>query len=42
MTLQCAYREEGYRVWSDYLVNGKVGKSPVDIDALPSGKHRLV
>jgi hypothetical protein len=28
--------------WMDYQVNGKVVKSPVDIDALPPGKYRLV
>jgi hypothetical protein len=38
MTLQ---RCEG-RDWVDYLVDGEVVKSPVDIDALPPGKYRLV
>jgi hypothetical protein len=28
--------------WVDYKVDGKVVKSPVDIDALPSGKYQLV
>jgi hypothetical protein len=28
--------------WMDYKVDGKLLKSPVDIDALPSGKYRLV
>jgi hypothetical protein len=30
------------REWVDYKVDGKVVKSPVDIDALPSGRYRLV
>ena len=30
------------RVWVDYLVDGEVVKSPVDIEALPPGKYRLV
>jgi hypothetical protein len=38
MTLQ---RREG-RMWVDYKVDGKVVKSPVDIDKLPSGVYRLV
>ena len=38
MTLQ---RWEG-REWVDYLVDGEVVKSPVDISALPWGKYRLV
>ena len=29
-------------VWRDYKVDGKVVKSPVDIDAVPAGKYRLV
>jgi hypothetical protein len=37
MTLQ---RREGK--WVNYKVDGKVVKSPVDIDALPPGKYRLV
>jgi hypothetical protein len=28
--------------WVDYKVDGKVVKSPADIDALPSGRDRLV
>jgi hypothetical protein len=32
----------GYLVWHDYKLDGKVIKSPVDIDALPAGKYRLV
>jgi hypothetical protein len=28
--------------WVDYKVDGKVVKSPVDIDALPPGRYRLV
>jgi hypothetical protein len=27
--------------WVDYKVDGKVVKSPVDIDALPAGRYRL-
>jgi hypothetical protein len=27
--------------WVDYKADGKVVKSPVDIDALPSGRYRL-
>jgi hypothetical protein len=28
--------------WVNYKVDGKVVKSPVDIDALPFGRYRLV
>lgn len=28
--------------WVDYKVDGEVVKSPVDIDALPAGRYRLV
>jgi hypothetical protein len=34
-------RLEG-REWVDYIVDGEIVKSPVDIDALPAGKYRLV
>ncbi len=27
--------------WVEYKVDGKVVKSPVDIDALPTGRYRL-
>jgi hypothetical protein len=37
MTLQ---RLDG-KEWVDYKVDGKVIKSPVDIDALPAGRCRL-
>jgi hypothetical protein len=37
MTLQREYRD-----WVNYKVDGKVVKSPVDIDALPAGRYRLV
>jgi hypothetical protein len=37
MTLQ---RRE--RKWVNYKVDGKTVKSPVDIDALPLGRYRLV
>jgi hypothetical protein len=39
MPLQREYRERGRLVWRDYLVDGKVIKSPVDIDALPAGRY---
>jgi len=42
MILQREYREGGYRVWRDYLVDGEVVKSPIDIEILPWGKYRLV
>jgi hypothetical protein len=42
MTLQREYREGRYLVWRDYQVDGETVKSPVDIDALPSGRYRLV
>jgi hypothetical protein len=38
MTLQ---RWDG-REWMNYEMDGKVVKSPVDIDALPAGRYRLV
>jgi hypothetical protein len=38
MTLQ--RRED--REWVNHKVNRKVVKSPVDIDALPAGRYRLV
>jgi len=41
MTLQREYREGGSRVWRDYLVDGEVVKSPVDINTLPFGRYRL-
>ena len=42
MILQREYREGGSRIWRDYKVDGKVVKSPVDIEKLPAGKYRLV
>jgi hypothetical protein len=42
MTLQREYRDGRYLVWRDYRVDGETVKSPVDIDALPSGRYRLV
>ncbi len=39
MTLQRRDREQDYFVWRDYLVDGKVVKSPVDIDSLPAGRY---
>jgi hypothetical protein len=42
MTLQREYREGQYLVWRDYQVDGETVKSPVDIDALPAGRYRLV
>ena len=41
MTLQPKYREHGKLVWRDVVIDGKVVKSPVDIDALPFGVYRL-
>jgi hypothetical protein len=38
MTLQ---RQDG-NDWVDYKVDGKLVKSPVDIDTLPAGRYRLV
>ena len=38
MTLQCLDRA----IWRDYLVDGEPVLSPVDIEALPPGKYRLV
>jgi hypothetical protein len=42
MTLQREYRNGRYLVWRDYEVDGGTVKSPVDIDALPAGRYRLV
>jgi hypothetical protein len=42
MTLQREYREGKYLVWRDHKVDGEMIKSPVDIDALPPGRYRLV
>jgi hypothetical protein len=28
--------------WMDYKVDGKLVKSPVDIDTLPAGVYRLI
>ena len=42
MTLQYRDAKNGQIVWRDYTVDGETVKSPVDIDALPSGKYRLV
>jgi hypothetical protein len=38
MTLQ---RRDG-TYWVNYKVDGKVVKSPVDLESLPAGKYRLV
>ena len=35
-------RRESSQDWKDYLKDGEVVKSPVDIDALPAGHYRLV
>jgi hypothetical protein len=37
MTLQRLDRE-----WVKYKVDGEIVQSPVDIDALPAGRYRLV
>ena len=42
MTLQYRNVERGQIVWRDYTVDGEVVKSPVDIDALPAAKYRLM
>jgi hypothetical protein len=42
MTLQREYRDGRQLVWRDYQMDGEAVKSPVDIDALPAGKYRLV
>jgi hypothetical protein len=42
MALQREYREGRYLVWRDYQMDGETVKSPVDIDALPPGRYRLV
>ena len=42
MTLQYRDAECGYIVWRDYIVDGEIVKSPVDLDALPVGVYRLM
>ena len=42
MTLQFRNVERGKIIWRDYMVDGETVKSPVDIDALPSCRYRLV
>ena len=42
MILQYRNVERDRIVWRDYTVNGDQVKSPVDIDALPAGRYRLV
>ncbi len=42
MTLQRECREGVCLAWNDYLVDGEVVKSPVDVDTLPWGKYQLV
>ena len=42
MILQNRNVERGYIVWRDYMVDGELVKSPVDIDALPPGVYRLI
>jgi hypothetical protein len=42
MSLQREYRDGRYLVWRDYEVDGVTVNSPVEIDALPPGKYRLV
>ena len=41
MTLQYRDVKKGSIVLCDYKVDGKIVKSPVDIDGLPAGKYRL-
>jgi hypothetical protein len=38
---KCPLQHREDRDWVNYQVDGKVVKSPVDIDALPPGKYRL-
>ena len=42
MTMQREYLEGDYRVWRDYLKDGKPVTAPVDIETLPPGKYLLV
>ena len=42
MVLQYRDVERGQIVWRDYTVDGEAVKSPVDIDALPTGVYRLI
>ena len=42
MTLQRREREGGIYIWNDYLVDGELVMSPVDIEKLPSGVYRLI
>ena len=42
MTLQFRVVEGGKVVWRDYTVDGEAVKSPVDLNALPTGRYRLV
>ena len=42
LTLQREYREGSRTVWRDVVKDGKVVKSPVDVDALPAEKYHLI
>ena len=42
MILQYRDAMNGQIIWRDYTVDGGIVKSPVDIDALPAGRYRLV
>ena len=42
MTLQFRNLERDQIVWRDVEKDGQVVKSPVDIDALPAGRYRLI
>jgi hypothetical protein len=42
MTLQYRDIKNDYIVWRHVMKDGKLVKSPVDIDALPAGRYRLV
>ncbi len=42
MTLQYRNLERDQIVWRDYTVDGEPVLSPVDIDALPAGRYRLI
>ena len=41
MALQREYCEGEYLIWRDYIVDGVVVTSPIDIDGLPTGVYRL-
>jgi len=42
MILQRRDREGGYYVWRNFMLDGKQVRSPVDIESLSAGRHKLV